>query len=62
MPNLFGTDGIRGRSNKEMTPELAYKLGKAIAILLREGSIREAGHWLEWHKIREHLATCFLLL
>jgi len=25
MPNLFGTDGIRGRSNKEMTPELAYK-------------------------------------
>jgi len=30
MPNLFGTDGIRGRSNKEMTPELAYKLGKPL--------------------------------
>jgi phosphoglucosamine mutase len=39
MPKLFGTDGIRGRSNKEMTPELAFNLGKAIALLLRESKI-----------------------
>lgn len=30
MRKLFGTDGIRGIVNKELTPELAYKLGRAI--------------------------------
>lgn len=40
MPNMFGTDGIRGCSNKEMTAQLAYKLGKAIAILLNEATMR----------------------
>lgn len=28
MGNLFGTDGVRGIANKELTNELAYKLGK----------------------------------
>ena len=32
MRKLFGTDGIRGRANDEpMTPELALKLGRAVA-------------------------------
>ena len=35
MPKLFGTDGIRGVSNREITPEVAYNLGKAVAIWLR---------------------------
>ena len=26
---LFGTDGVRGIANKELTPDIAYKLGKA---------------------------------
>ncbi|MFN3698850.1 MAG: phosphoglucosamine mutase, partial [Dictyoglomus sp.] len=30
MRRLFGTDGIRGIVNEELTPELAYKLGRAI--------------------------------
>ncbi|WP_018963351.1 hypothetical protein [Coprothermobacter platensis] len=40
MPKMFGTDGIRGRSNKEMTPELAFNLGKAIAIMLRQSHLK----------------------
>lgn len=29
--NLFGTDGIRGRFGKELTPSVAYALGRALA-------------------------------
>ena len=29
MNRLFGTDGVRGVANSELTPELAFKLGKA---------------------------------
>lgn len=29
MGRLFGTDGVRGVANSELTPELAFKLGKA---------------------------------
>ncbi|MDO5491431.1 MAG: phosphoglucosamine mutase [Bacillota bacterium] len=29
MGRLFGTDGVRGIANAELTPELAFKLGKA---------------------------------
>jgi phosphoglucosamine mutase len=38
---LFGTDGIRGRAGAEpMTPELALKLGRAIAYVARRGRSR----------------------
>lgn len=36
MQRIFGTDGVRGIANKELTPELAYKLGKAGAYVLTE--------------------------
>ena len=29
MGRLFGTDGVRGVANSELTPELAFNLGKA---------------------------------
>ena len=29
MGRLFGTDGVRGVANEELTPELAMKLGQA---------------------------------
>src|SRR3989304_6128488 len=29
MPKLFGTDGVRGIANQDLTPELAFKLGFA---------------------------------
>ena len=34
MGKLFGTDGVRGLANKEVTPELAFQLGKAGAHVL----------------------------
>jgi phosphoglucosamine mutase len=34
---LFGTDGVRGVANKELTPELAFRLGRAGAYVLCEG-------------------------
>ncbi|NBJ15159.1 MAG: phosphoglucosamine mutase [Dehalobacter sp. 4CP] len=34
MARLFGTDGVRGKANTELTPELAFKLGKAGAYVL----------------------------
>ncbi len=38
---LFGTDGIRGRANASpMTPELALRLGRAIALVSRRGMSR----------------------
>ncbi len=37
MTRLFGTDGIRGVANKDLTPELAYKVGRAAAHLLPNG-------------------------
>ncbi len=37
MPKLFGTDGVRGLANAELTPELALALGRAaVAVLSRE--------------------------
>lgn len=33
---LFGTDGVRGIANKDLTPLLAYKLGRAGAQVLSE--------------------------
>lgn len=32
----FGTDGLRGRANVELTVELALSLGRALVVLLRE--------------------------
>lgn len=34
MSRLFGTDGVRGVANSELTPELAFDLGKAGAHVL----------------------------
>ncbi|MGB9840224.1 phosphoglucosamine mutase [Thermovenabulum sp.] len=34
MGRLFGTDGVRGIANKELTPELAFNLGRAAAKVL----------------------------
>lgn len=37
---LFGTDGVRGVANESLTPELAYKLGKAGAYVLGQSGRR----------------------
>ncbi len=35
MGKLFGTDGIRGIANEDLSPELAFRTGKASAVLLK---------------------------
>ena len=40
MGRMFGTDGVRGKANKDLTPELAYKLGRAAALYFGD---KEAG-------------------
>ena len=40
MGKLFGTDGVRGIANKDLTPELAYKLGRIGGHFLTKGKER----------------------
>lgn len=56
MGKLFGTDGIRGIANKELTPELAYEVGRSAGYILtkeKKGKVlvgrdtRLSGHLLE---------------
>jgi phosphoglucosamine mutase len=35
MGRLFGTDGVRGTYGRDLTPELAFALGRAAAVVLR---------------------------
>jgi len=41
MPRLFGTDGVRGLANCDLTVELALSLAQAAAVVLGEGSIAD---------------------
>ena len=38
MGRMFGTDGVRGIANKELTSQMAYNLGRAGAYVLTEGA------------------------
>ena len=38
MQSIFGTDGIRGRFNKEINYSLAHKVGYALGLLLRNSN------------------------
>ena len=38
MKKLFGTDGVRGLANQELTPELAFKLGRGGAYVLTKNA------------------------
>ena len=38
MGQIFGTDGVRGVANEELTPELSLKLGKAGGVFLKNNS------------------------
>ncbi|MEY2847408.1 MAG: hypothetical protein RI885_73 [Actinomycetota bacterium] len=41
MPRLFGTDGIRGLANRDVTVELALQLAQAAAVVLGKGRIAD---------------------
>ena len=38
MARMFGTDGVRGIANTELTADLAYSLGRAGGYVLTEGT------------------------
>jgi len=40
MGKLFGTDGVRGIANKDLSPDLAYKLGRVGGYFLTKGKKR----------------------
>ena len=40
MGRLFGTDGVRGVANKELTASLAFDIGRAAAFVLGKGTGR----------------------
>ena len=40
MGRLFGTDGVRGIANEELTPQLAMQLGQAGAYVLSKENAR----------------------
>ena len=40
MKRLFGTDGVRGVANRELTPDLALALGRAAGVVLGSGGGR----------------------
>ena len=40
MSRLFGTDGVRGIANKDLTPILAFNLGKAGTYVLNKDKER----------------------
>jgi len=42
MKKYFGTDGIRGVANKELTPELAFKIGRIGGHVLTKDSVNKA--------------------
>ena len=37
MGKLFGTDGIRGIANQQLTAPMAFRIGQAAALVLRQG-------------------------
>ena len=41
MGKLFGTDGVRGIANADLTPELAFRLGEVAAYVLRDATQNE---------------------
>ena len=45
MARLFGTDGVRGVANVELTPELAFKLGRAAATYFWKGNYYTENHY-----------------
>lgn len=44
MNRLFGTSGIRGRYPEEVSPQLAYRLGLAVARYASRGSAATVGY------------------
>ena len=44
MGKYFGTDGVRGEANVELTPEMAFKLGRFGGYVLSQMCIRDRNY------------------
>ena len=58
MGKYFGTDGVRGEANVELTPELAFKLGRFGGYVLSQ---HETVLKFLWHVIHVSLVRCWNL-
>ena len=56
MGKYFGTDGVRGEANVELTPELAFKLGRFGGYVLSQHE--EEDPWYLLDVIRVFLVKC----
>lgn len=46
MGKYFGTDGVRGVANQELTPELAFKLGRYGGYVLAHNKVKNTHVYL----------------
>ena len=54
MSRLFGTDGVRGEANKALTPEMAYRLGRAATLYFGKGTKQlKLGLFLQRHQVQD---------
>ena len=59
MGKYFGTDGVRGVANSELTPELAFKLGRFGGYVLRQHAKDIAHPLVLVRVIREFPVNCW---
>ena len=57
MARMFGTDGVRGIANEELTPLLAMQLGQAGAYVLTKENEHNPRSW--WVVIPEFPEICW---
>ncbi len=57
MGRLFGTDGVRGSANKDLTPELVFSLGKSASLVIAKSHGKEKLKQL-WAETPEHPVKC----
>lgn len=62
MGRLFGTDGVRGIANKDLTNELAMKIGMAAAEILMKNKDEDNKPKVMIGKDTRALAICLKLL
>ena len=62
MARMFGTDGVRGKANVELTPELAYKARALPFILQRKMAKLAQLYWYRylviWSELMKPVYSC----
>ena len=58
MTKYFGTDGVRGVANLELSPEMAFKLGRAGGYVLTKHADKINGQRFWWLVTHVFQAKC----